>query len=53
MKTNSFVCNFLREYESTNGFLFFCKNCLSGKNQVVELWPENIQTNQNVEFFKL
>ena len=39
-KSNSFICAFLLKYESTNG-LFSAKNCMSGKNLVLEFWLKN------------
>ena len=33
---------FLPEYESANGLLTFCKNCMSGKNLVLEIWSKNL-----------
>ena len=35
---------FLLEYESTNGFVTFCRNYVSKKNLVLELWSKNLST---------
>ena len=32
-------------------FLWFCKNCMSGENLVVKLWPKMLSTNQIAVFF--
>ena len=44
---------FLLQYKCTNGILTFCKNNMFGKNLFLELWSENLLTNQNVALFKL
>lgn len=44
---------FLLEYGNTNGFLAFCKNEMSGKNVVLELWSKNLWSNQNAGVFKI
>ena len=41
---------FLLEYQSTYHLLTFCKKHMCGKNLVLDLWPKNLQTNQNVVF---
>ena len=33
---------FVLEYESTNGPRTFCKNCMSKKSAVLELWFKNL-----------
>ena len=45
---------FLFEYEITNVLLTFCpltfcKSHISGKNLVLDLWSENLKTNQNAQ----
>ena len=44
---------FFLQHDSVNGFLFFYKNTMPGKNLVLKLWSKNLKTNQNAGFFKL
>ena len=44
---------FLLEYENANGFVTFCKNHVSKKNLVLDLWSKNLSTSENAIFFKL
>ena len=41
-KFDSFICTFSLECESFNGFLTFCKNHITGKNLVLELWSVDL-----------
>ena len=43
----------LLEYEITNSLQRFCKNHISRKNLVLDLWSQNLQHSQNAGFFKL
>ena len=45
-----FICTFILEYESTTGLQAFCKNRISEKTLILELWYKSLYSDPNTGF---